>query len=70
VLVAGADEDAGFDEAQKDRLAAALKDAGVDAEGRIWKGCKHGWVPTDMAVYNRTAPSGTGASWWRFSTAC
>jgi len=53
LLVAGADEDSGFDEAQKDRLAAALKDAHVDAEVGIWKGCKHGWVPTDMAVYNK-----------------
>lgn len=53
VLVAGADEDSGFDEAQKDRLAACLKDAGVDAEVSIWAGCKHGWVPTDMAVYNK-----------------
>jgi carboxymethylenebutenolidase len=53
VLVAGADQDSGFDEAQKDRLAATLKDAGVDAQVSIWEGCRHGWVPTDMAVYNR-----------------
>ncbi len=53
VLVAGADGDSGFDLAQKDRLAASLKDAGVDAEVSIWEGCKHGWVPTDMAVYNK-----------------
>ncbi|THD83291.1 MAG: dienelactone hydrolase family protein [Phenylobacterium sp.] len=55
VLVAGADEDAHFDEAQKVRLDAALKDAGVDAEVSIWKGAKHGWVPTDMPVYNPEA---------------
>ncbi|WP_293898969.1 dienelactone hydrolase family protein [Phenylobacterium sp.] len=53
VLIAGAEQDSGFDEAQKDRLAAALKAAGVEAEVSIWAGCKHGWVPTDMAVYNR-----------------
>jgi len=53
VLVAGADQDSGFDEAQKDRLTATLKAAGVDAEVSIWEGCRHGWVPTDMAVYNQ-----------------
>jgi carboxymethylenebutenolidase len=60
VLVAGADQDASFDEAQKDRLAAALKDAGVDAEVSIWEGCRHGWVPTDMAVHN---PQGAERHW-------
>jgi carboxymethylenebutenolidase len=60
MLVAGADEDASFDEAQKDRLAAALADAGVDAEVSIWKGCRHGWVPTDMPVYN---PEGAERHW-------
>ena len=53
VLVAGADEDAGYDAAQDERLRQTLKDAGVDAKVGIWKGCKHGWVPTDMAVYNK-----------------
>jgi carboxymethylenebutenolidase len=52
VLVAGGDKDASFDEAQKDRLAAALSDAGVDAEVSIWTGYLHGWVPTDMPIYN------------------
>jgi carboxymethylenebutenolidase len=55
VLVAGADEDRGFDDAQCERLDKALKDAGVDAEVSIWRGAKHGWVPTDMAVYNKEA---------------
>jgi carboxymethylenebutenolidase len=55
VLVAGADEDRGFDEAQCARLDAALKAAGVAAEVSIWKGAKHGWVPTDMPVYNPEA---------------
>ncbi|MDX9998979.1 MAG: dienelactone hydrolase family protein [Phenylobacterium sp.] len=60
VLVAGADEDRTFDAAQKDRLAAALKDAGVDADVSIWKGCRHGWVPTDMPVHN---PEGAERHW-------
>ena len=53
VLVAGADQDGSYDEAQNDRLKATLKDAGVDAEVSIWAGCRHGWAPTDMAVYNK-----------------
>lgn len=52
VLVAGADEDGSFDEAQKERLDAALSEAGVDAQVSIWKGCRHGWVPADMPVHN------------------
>ena len=53
VLVAGAEADGSYDEAQDARLRQTLKDAGVDAEVSIWAGCKHGWVPTDMAVYNK-----------------
>jgi carboxymethylenebutenolidase len=55
ILVAGADEDRSFDEAQCERLDAALKSAGLDAEVSIWKGARHGWVPTDMPVYNKDA---------------
>jgi carboxymethylenebutenolidase len=55
ILVAGADEDGSFDEAQCKRLDAALKDAGLDAEVSIWKGARHGWVPTDMPVHNPEA---------------
>ncbi|MDP3659175.1 dienelactone hydrolase family protein [Phenylobacterium sp.] len=55
VLVGGADQDAGFDEAQKDRLDKAFRDAGVEAEVGIWAGAKHGYVPTDMPVYNKDA---------------
>jgi carboxymethylenebutenolidase len=55
ILVAGADEDRSFDEAQCGRLAAALKAAGLDAEVSIWKGPRHGWVPTDMPVHNPEA---------------
>jgi carboxymethylenebutenolidase len=55
VLVAGADEDRSFPEEQKDRLAAALKDAGVDAEVAIWPGARHGWVPADTPAHNPAA---------------
>jgi carboxymethylenebutenolidase len=53
ILVAGADEDRSFDAEQCERLDAALKSVGLDAEVSIWKGAKHGWVPTDMPVYDR-----------------
>jgi carboxymethylenebutenolidase len=52
VLVAGAENDHGYDEAQNDRLKKALVDAHVDADVSIWKGCLHGWVPKDMPVHN------------------
>lgn len=52
ILVAGADEDRSFDQAQCERLDKALKEAGLDAEVGIWKGAKHGWVPTDMPVHD------------------
>jgi carboxymethylenebutenolidase len=55
VLVAGADEDRSYPEEQNVRLAAALKDARVAAAVSIWKGAKHGWVPTDMPVHNPEA---------------
>src|SRR6185503_17280145 len=60
VLVAGAIEDRGFDEAQKDRLDRALRDSGVDAQVSIWEGCRHGWVPADMPVHN---PGGAARHW-------
>ncbi len=52
ILVAGADEDRGFDDAQCERLDAALKAAGVDAEVTIYRGAKHGYAPPDMPVYD------------------
>jgi carboxymethylenebutenolidase len=55
ILVAGADQDSSFDEAQCERLDKALKDAGLDAKVTIWQGAKHGWVPTDMPVHNPEA---------------
>lgn len=55
ILVAGADEDSSFPAEQCERLDTALKSAGLDAEVSIWKGARHGWVPTDMPVYNPQA---------------
>lgn len=55
LLVAGADEDKGFDDAQCERLDAALKAAGVEAEVTIYRGARHGYAPKDMPVYNEDA---------------
>ena len=55
MFVGGADEDRSFDEAQKERLEAALKDAGVDAEVTIYRGAKHGYAPADMPAYDPAA---------------
>jgi len=55
VLVAGADQDRHFPAEQKDRLAAALSEAGVDAEVSIWPEALHGWVPTDTAAHHPEA---------------
>ena len=60
VLIAGAENDAGYDEAQNARLKSALAVAGVDATVSIWKGCRHGWVPSDMPVHN---PEGAERHW-------
>jgi carboxymethylenebutenolidase len=55
VLVAGADEDAGFPPEQADRLRAALTAAGVDNEVTIYQGARHGYTMPDLPVYNRDA---------------
>jgi carboxymethylenebutenolidase len=55
VLVAGADEDRSYPEEQNERLTTALAEARVEATVSIWKGAKHGWVPTDMPVHNPEA---------------
>ncbi len=55
VLVAGADMDRGFDDAQCERLDAAFKAAGVDAEVTIYRGAKHGYAPPDMPVHDHDA---------------
>lgn len=54
VYVAGAIEDAGFDDAQKARLERALGDAGVDHVVETYQ-ARHGWVPADMPVHDEAA---------------
>jgi len=55
VLVAGADEDAGFPPEQADKLRAALTAAGVDNEITIYAGAKHGYTMSDLPVYSQPA---------------
>jgi len=55
VLVAGADEDAGFPPEQADRLRQALDAAGVRNEVTIYPGARHGYTMTDLPVYNEAA---------------
>src|SRR5262249_41470226 len=55
VLIAGADEDAGFPPEQADRLREALTAAGVDNEVTIYAGAKHGYTMPDLPVYDRSA---------------
>ena len=47
-------EDAGFDEAQQNRLQQALDDAGVDYTLEMYA-ARHGWVPTDTPVHDSVA---------------
>ena len=66
ILVAGADEDRSFDEAQCERLADALQDAGLEADVSIWKGLKHGWVPSS-APTPRSVRAPSFPQSWTFS---
>ena len=54
VYVAGAIEDAGFDDAQKRRLDDALTAAGVDHRIETYA-ARHGWVPSDTPVHDPRA---------------
>ncbi len=51
VYVAGAIEDASFDDAMKARLEKALTDAGVEHSIETYP-AKHGWVPRDTPVFD------------------
>ena len=51
VYIAGAIEDPGFDDAQKDRLRRALAEAGVDHTIETYN-ARHGWVPSDTPVHD------------------
>lgn len=55
VLIAGADQDAGFPPEQADRLRDALTAAGVANEVTIYDGARHGYTMPDLPVYDRTA---------------
>jgi carboxymethylenebutenolidase len=55
VLIAGAEEDAGFPPAQADALREALTSAGVDNEVTIYPGARHGYTMKDLPVYNADA---------------
>ena len=61
VLVAGADEDAGFPPEQADRLREALTAAGVDNQVTIYPGARHGYTMADLPVYN----AGASERHWR-----
>jgi carboxymethylenebutenolidase len=55
VLVAGADEDAGFPPEMADKLREALTAAGVANEVTIYPGARHGYTMPDLPVYNEAA---------------
>lgn len=55
VYVAGAVEDASFPDEQKQRLSDALREANVQHTVETYAGAKHGWVPSDSAVYDAAA---------------
>jgi carboxymethylenebutenolidase len=54
VYVAGAIEDANFNDEQKERLDRALTDAGVDHEIETYP-ARHGWVFRDTLTYDAAA---------------
>lgn len=54
IYVAGAVEDPGFTDAQKERLEAALTEANVDHTIETYN-AKHGWVPSDTPVHDPAA---------------
>ena len=54
VYIGRASDDASFPDDMKDRLEAALRDAGVDFTLETYP-AKHGWVPTDMPVHDPVA---------------
>jgi carboxymethylenebutenolidase len=55
VVVGCADQDPYLPEEQFERLAKALKDAGVQGEVAIYRGALHGYAPPDTPVYDREA---------------
>jgi carboxymethylenebutenolidase len=55
VYVGVAEIDQSFDAAQRERLEAALRAAGVDHEVEVYAGAKHGFAVTGHLVYDRAA---------------
>ena len=55
VYVAGAVEDPSFSDEQKQLLIETLQTAKVNHTVETYAGAKHGWVPSDSAVYDREA---------------
>lgn len=53
LLIASADNDVYFPIEMKQRLDAALDDAGVHYVSEIWPGLIHGWTMSDFPVYDR-----------------
>jgi carboxymethylenebutenolidase len=51
VYIGRATDDAGFDDAQKERLTTALEEAKVDYELETYP-ARHGWVPSDTPVHD------------------
>ena len=54
VYVAGAIEDSGFDDAQKERLKRALTEAKVEHFVETYQ-ARHGWVPSDTPAHDPVA---------------
>jgi carboxymethylenebutenolidase len=55
LLIAGADKDDSYPPEMADRLVAALNDAGVRFNAKIYAGAAHGWMKKDFPVYDHDA---------------
>ncbi len=55
VLIAGADQDAGYPPAMAAELDRMLTDAGVDHTMEVYPEARHGWTQTDFPVYDEAA---------------
>ena len=55
VLVAGADKDQHYPAEMHDKVIAALTNAGVKFDAKIYEGNLHGWMKPDLPVYDPEA---------------
>ena len=55
VYVGAAEIDHSFDDEQRERLRAALQDAGVDFKLEVYEGARHGFAVTGNPVYDEAA---------------